>query len=88
MDTVFGVDQGFIDGNIGGFTQAADDTREVINFMHDHPLPVGSETPVPYCGDPGIPPTDIVYDVSISEESGLQVPKRMVAGAKRAGRSS
>ena len=80
MSTVFGEDSGFLYGNIGGFTQAADDTREVINFMHDHPLPVGSETPVPPCDDPAN--TDDVYDLSISEESGLQVPKRMVADAE------
>ena len=81
MSTVFGDDPGFLYGNIGGFTQAADDTREVINFMHDHPLPVGSETPVPLCDDSSLD-TDDVYDVSISEESGLQVPKRMVADAE------
>ena len=73
------IDPGFVDGNIGGFTQAADDTREVIEFMHDRPLPLNSETPVPMCD---VPNTDQIYDVSISEESGLQVPKRMVAGAE------
>lgn len=79
MDTVFGTDLGFLNGNIGGFTQAADDTREVIEFTHDRPLPLGYNTPVPLCDNPN---TGLIYDVSISGESGLQVPKRMVAGAE------
>ena len=79
MSTVFGVDLGFEGGNIGGFTQAADDAREVIEFTHDRPLPLGYDTQVPLCDDPD---TDLNYDVSISEESGLQVPKRMVADAE------
>ena len=73
------IDPGFLAGNIGGFAQAADDTREVIEFTHDRPLPLGYETAVPLCD---VPDTDVIYDVSISEESGLQVPKRMVADAE------
>jgi hypothetical protein len=73
------IDPGFVAGNVGGFTQAADDTREVIEFTHDRPMPLGHETPVPLCDAPD---TDLTYDVSISEESGLQVPKRMVADAE------
>lgn len=78
-DTVFGTDPGFLDGNIGGFTQAVDDSREVIEYTHDRPLPLGYETKVPLCDNPD---TDLDYDVSISPQSGLQVPKRMVAGAE------
>jgi len=73
------IDPGFVAGNIGGFAQAADDTREVIEFTHDRPMPLGYETVVPLCDAPD---TDLIYDVSISEESGLQVPKRMVADAE------
>jgi hypothetical protein len=73
------IDPGFEGGNIGGFTQAADDTREVIEFTHDRPMPLGYETAVPMCDAPD---TDLIYDVSISEESGLQVPRRMVADAE------
>ncbi len=73
------IDPGFEGGNIGGFTQAADDTREVIEFTHDRPLPLGYETAVPLCD---VPDTDVIYDVSISEESGLQVPKQIVDGSE------
>lgn len=78
LPPVFGVEPGFTNGNIGGFAQAADDTRAVINFMHDWPIPDASffATPVPCEGDPGL----ITYDVSISEQSGLQVPVQMVDG--------
>ena len=79
MDEVFGADPGFLDGNLGGFTQAADDTREVIEFTHDRPLPLGYETAVPLCD---VPDTDIVYDLSLSPESGLQVPKQIVDGSE------
>jgi hypothetical protein len=79
MDEVFGTDLGFQGGNVGGFAQAADDTREVIEFTHDRPLPLGYETPVPVCD---VPDTDIVYDLSLSEESGLQVPKQIVDGSE------
>jgi hypothetical protein len=77
MDAVFDVDPGFTNGNIGGFAQAADDTRAVINFMHNWPVPGDYDTAVP-CLASG----DITYDVSISEMSGLQVPVRMVAGTE------
>ena len=77
MDAVFGVDPGYLLGNIGGFSQAADDTRAVIEFMHNNPLPLGYETPVP-CEASG----ETTYDVSISDVSGLQVPVRMVAGTE------
>ena len=79
MDNVFGTDPGFLDGNIGGFTQAADDAREVIEFTHDRPLPLGYETPVPLCGDP----TPLSYDLTFPEQSGFQVPKNYVNGGER-----
>lgn len=63
--------------NIGGFTHAADDTRAVIEYMHTWPAPGDFATPVPW--DVG---GDTFYDVSISDVSGLQVPKRMVAGTE------
>jgi hypothetical protein len=76
---VFDDDPGFMDGNIEGFAQAADDTRAVIDFMHSNPLPVDFQTEV-FCGaDPG---GDIGYDVSLSPESGLQVPTQMVDGSE------
>ena len=69
---------GFLDGNIGGFAQATDDARAVINYMHSWPVPVDFATPVPCT------PTDLItYDVSISEQSGLQVPKNYVSGTER-----
>lgn len=78
-DGLGGSTPGFTEGNIGGFTQAADDTRAVINYMHDWPIPDADTfaTPVP-CVDSGM----ATYDVSISEESGLQVPKQLVDGTE------
>jgi hypothetical protein len=75
---VFDDEPGFTDGNIGGYAQAADDARAVINFMHDWPMPDADvyATKV-VCEASG----DIAYDVSISEESGLQVPKNIVDGS-------
>lgn len=64
--------------NIGGFAQAADDARAVINFMHNWPLPVGFATPLT-CTASG----STTYDVSISPDSGLQVPVQMVDGTAR-----
>lgn len=64
--------------NIAGFAQAADDTRAVIDFMHTWPVPGEYATPVP-CETSG---GTTGYDVSISPESGLQVPVRMVAGTE------
>jgi hypothetical protein len=74
------IDLGFTGGNIGAFAQAADDTRAVINFMHDWPMPDADVygTPVP-CEASG----DTAYDVSISEESGLQVPVTYINGTHR-----
>ena len=71
---------GFLGGNIEGFAQAADDTRAVINFMHDWPIPDADfyGTAVP-C----VPSDDILYDLAISEQSGLQVPKNYVNGGER-----
>jgi len=64
-------------GNIGGFAQAADDARAVIDFMHNWPVPGDFPTPLT-CTASGA----VHYDVSISPESGLQVPVRMVAGTE------
>ena len=38
MNAVF-ADESATEGNIGGYAQAADDARAVINFMHDWPMP-------------------------------------------------
>ncbi len=76
LDAVFGTDVGFLDGNIGGFAQAADDTRAVIDFMHTHAVPPEEVTQVP-CEASG----DIKVDVSISDVSGLQVPRNVVDGS-------
>ena len=63
--------------NIGGFAQAADDARAVIEFMHSWPVPADFPTPLT-CTASGA----VHYDVSISPDSGLQVPVRMVAGTE------
>ena len=63
--------------NIGGFVLAADDARAVIDFMHTWPVPGDSPTPLK-CAASG----ESHYDVSISDESGLQVPERMAAGTE------
>ena len=65
-------------GNIGGFAQASDDARAVIQFMHENQVPVDFETPVP-CVASG----DIFYDLSISEQSGLQVPTNYINTKER-----
>ena len=75
---VFTDEPGFADGNIGGFAQASDDARAVIAYMHENQVPVDFETAVP-C----VPSEDIFYDLSISEQSGLQVPKNYVNGGER-----
>ena len=67
-------DPTYTDWNIGGFATAADDSRAVIDFFHTWPVPGDYVTPVP-CEAAG----DVYYDVAISADSGLQVPKRMVA---------
>lgn len=74
---VFGGEPGFVDGNIGGFTQEADDARAVIQYMHMWPVPEEFEARLT-CDVAA----DIYYDVSISGDSGLQVPVRMVAGTE------
>jgi hypothetical protein len=74
------IDAGFLGGNIGGFAQAADDTRAVINFMHDWPMP---DADVFGTAVPCAPSGDILYDLAISEQSGLQVPKNYVNGGER-----
>jgi hypothetical protein len=74
---VFGNEPGVTDGNIGGFAQAADDARAVIAFTHSQPIPLGYEAPLT-CTASG----ETHYDVSISADSGLQVPVRMVAGTE------
>jgi hypothetical protein len=76
MGAVFDDLPGFSDGNIGGFAQAIDDTRAVIEFMHTNPVSDDFATPV-FCEASG----DINYDVSISDVSGLQVPKNVVDGS-------
>ena len=76
IDVVFTGDLGETIPNIGGLVQAADDTRAVINFMHEHPLPPEDVTPVT-CTPPADP--DVLFDLSISERSGLQVPKQVIA---------
>jgi hypothetical protein len=63
--------------NIGGFAQASDDARAVINFMHSWPLPVLYATPLNCTAS-----SAIGYDVSISPDSGLQVPVRIVDGSE------
>ena len=77
MDAVFDGDPGFTDGNLGGFAQATDDTRAVINFMHENQVWSEYVTPVP-CEASG----ETTYDVSISPVSGLQVPKNIVDGSE------
>jgi hypothetical protein len=74
------IGDGFLGGNIGGFSQAADDTRAVINFMHDWAIPDADvyATAVPCEALSGI-----TYDVSISDVTGLQVPKNYVNGGER-----
>lgn len=70
---------GFADGNIGGFAQAADDTRAVIEYMHSWPVPAdyqASYNDTDFCTTAS---GDTHYDLSISEESGLQVPVQMTA---------
>ncbi len=77
---VFADESGFTDGNIGGFAQLADDTRAVINFMHDWPMPDADVygTAVPCAADPDL----VAYDVGFSDVSGLQVPKQLVDGSE------
>jgi hypothetical protein len=78
--TVFEDESGFEGGNIGGFAQAADDTRAVINFMHDWPVPDADTFAITVPCDEL---AGITYDVAISEESGLQVPVTYINGTTR-----
>ena len=78
FDTVFGENNELTNSKIRDFATAADDARAVISFMHEHQVPVDFETRVP-CTPSG----DSFYDLSISEESGLQVPKNYVNGGER-----
>ena len=80
ITTAVFADETFSDFNIGGFAQASDDTRAVINFMHDWAIPDADTwaTPVP-CDAL----SDITYEVLISDVSGLQVPKNYVNGGER-----
>ena len=76
MNAVFADD--VEEGNIGGYAQAADDARAVINFMHDWPMP---DADVYATAVPCLASGDIDFDVSISDVSGLQVPKNIVDGS-------
>lgn len=76
MSAVFLNDLGYSGGDIGGFAAASDDTREVIWFMHTYAVPDADTTPVPCAPVPN--PTD-QYDLSISDKSGLKVPRQVVA---------
>ncbi len=67
----------FMGTNVDAFAAASDDARGVIDFMHNWPVPGDYATEVS-C-DVG---ADLYYDVSISADSGLQVPVRMVAGTE------
>ena len=78
VPTVFQSLPGFTGGNIGGFAQASDDARAVIDFMHSHPVLVGYEAPV-LCEGSTPPPPAAPVDVS----SKLQVPKKMVGNTTR-----
>ena len=69
--------QAWTGSDIGGFAQAVDDARAVIEFMHTWPVPGAAATPLS-CTPSGT----TNYDVSISSVSGLQVPPRMVAGTE------
>jgi hypothetical protein len=76
MTAVFLDQLGDPGGNIGGFANAADDAREVIRFMHTYEVPDADKTPVPCTPTPD--PT-AEYDLSISDKSGLKVPRQVVA---------
>ena len=73
MQAVFN-DQDATEEGITGFALAADDARAVIDYMHNWPVPGTCETPIP-CD---APETEASADVSISDVSGLQVPKNLV----------
>jgi hypothetical protein len=64
--------------NIGGFAQASDDARAVIEFMHSHPVMAAYARPV-LCEGSAPPPPAV--DVS----SKLQMPTRMTGNTTREG---
>ncbi|MDP3009856.1 MAG: hypothetical protein Q8N30_12410 [Methylococcales bacterium] len=66
--------------NIGGFAQASDDARAVIDFMHSHPVIAGYEARV-LCEGSAPPPPPVIVDVS----SKLQMPTRMVGNTTHEG---
>jgi hypothetical protein len=80
VPTVFLSLPGFSEGNIGGFAQASDDARAVIDFMHNHPVLEGYEAPV-LCEGTAPPPPAPLVDVS----SKVQMPVRMVGNTTREG---
>ncbi|WP_419176960.1 hypothetical protein [Desulfosediminicola sp.] len=71
-------DQALVMDGIEAFAQAADDTRATIEFMHSWEVPDVFKTPQACEASAAVD----VFDVRISEYSGLQVPVRMVAGAE------
>ena len=73
MEAVFN-NQTLTQSGITGFALAADDARAVIDYMHNWPVPGDCATTVP-CD---APETEASADVSISDVSGLQVPKNLV----------
>lgn len=75
--TVFSGLSGFTWNNIGGFAQASDDARAVIDFMHSHPVLEGFEAPVLCQAAPPPLPVDV--------SSKLQMPIRMVGNTTREG---
>jgi hypothetical protein len=79
IDAVFLGDKGAPMNNIGGFVQAADDTRAVIEFMHERSVMPEDQTPVP-CAPPADPKP--LFDLSISDKSGFKVPKQVVASTE------
>lgn len=72
-DVVFG-GTSYTGDLLTGFAQAADDTREVILYMHSWPILGDGATP-PVCGN--VSPD--YFDIFISPLSGLKVPVRMAA---------
>jgi hypothetical protein len=75
------LDDGYAGSNIGAFAQAADDTRAVINFMHNWAVPNADvyATKLTWCeASPAI-----LYDLLIPEQSGLQVPVNYVNTKER-----
>jgi hypothetical protein len=70
----------FAGNNIGGFAQAGDDARAVIDFMHTNPVLAAYAAPV-LCEGTAPPPPVAAVDVS----SKLQMPQRMVGNTAREG---